>query len=409
MAALSYVGAKVHSLSVSQQSATQSMIVGLCSALLFFLGAGVLMESWFVRYGATYQITLPISFVVDVLILEAVVRRKLHVAKIAIILLASTIIVAFHAMEFLYVVIFGAVTVIFYRKSVSPRAIGFAAIGICVLVPILLRVPDIWQKLRLGFDNGYAFDKATFNACCSGFVLSSLCLGAIWIALMWKRRGTSQNGMSSCSMTPAVIIFAYSLLMIAIPLPIFSRMVGFVPAYDVFRFYFGSMWFLIVPLAASLLASRIFKPIIVEFTTSVVFFGFVLIVLSISSHSTTQTAFKNARSLVVARDENRLTNWNSAHVDTVRDYLKGRDMRGSIFLARSDIALIINMLGGFTSFEDVQAAVNGRIVTAERRAIALNVAPAGYKLVTVPDLFPMDDSLKSIGWESSVVRLRPKT
>lgn len=401
---VAYAAAKFYSLSVEKTNLMISMIVGFCAALLFFLGTGVSMESWFVRYGTTYQITLPLSFVLDALILEAIIKGRLRLAQGVAAVFLAAIIIAFHAMEFVYVMIFGAISIAFYRRSLSCRKVAIGTIAILTFLAALTFIPDINKKLHFGINNGYRFDIATFKACCSEFILISLIIGILSSAFIYFKKENNKN-ISTLYNKPFLIIVFYSLTMVAIPLPLISRAASFLPAYDVFRFYFGSAWFAIVPMLATFPISGILKE---DRGATVVISTSILIGASLlaSSMSTTHTSLMNARSLITATDEAGLTNWNAEHLYTVKKYLAGQDMQRGIFIARSDIALMINMLGGFTTFEDIQTADSGRIISAERRAVAVKTAPPGYKLVKVPDLFPMDDSLKNIGWEQSVNDLR---
>ncbi len=367
-----------------------TFIVGWFSGVLFFLGTGVLFESWFVRYGCTYQITLPFSFVVSVCSMKMLINRKLYVYDCAIVSILSFCIIKFHAMELLYTMIFIFITLLFYYDKFKKKFYIYFISGVIVLFSILTFIPDIKRKINFSFNSDYIFNYQRFVECISGFIISSLVISIILIIAVIRR---NKRSISECDdIKPLFCIYIYSLAMVLIPLPIVSNLFRFMPNYDMFRFYFGSAWFLLLPVILFIYFDSINK-----FTG--VLLGYIFVVLLSSYYLPfNHVSFNNFKSLQISISYNKLTNWNHENLKVVKSYMLNSNYSNkshTIFIARSDISLMINLLGGFTTFSDVHVNKNGNMVGVVRKTNINYKLPSGYKFESVPDLFPVDEGLKN--------------
>jgi hypothetical protein len=346
----------------------QCDFLALSSTLLWFLGNGTIsiyQQAWINWYSVTYQgLSMPLLWFILALTItlfyeESLTRPKILFYQLLIVTI-SLLILFIHPTEFIfYCISLMILFVLNWKQSyhyirnhylllmilISSLVVLFSTIKINRLlpVPILLHKVNFHQLIAAIQDVGYWVTHGGGNR--FPYAISEIAIFSILCAVLFRiYLFVSRDGIQRKIYDFLLIV---SIFFLIIPLNgTLAGVIGIVTHKDiVWRFFFGSAWFIFLPLTISRISRTFFKKnqMVYVFT-----FNLTLIILFcfLSRFFFYHSFYQNTLSVIQLLDANKVgLQYSKSDLNTLADIVRQQDIsiegKTNIFYIRGDMAPIL--------------------------------------------------------------------
>lgn len=330
-------------------------------------------QVWILWYSINYQITLPLSFVIAGLTLQLIYFEKKFYRKIILFLIItgfSLYIMASHAMEFIYYLIWMLLLALSYLPSFIRDFFKnfYRSIAIIVLVSILttgsIIVAQKFLYRSIPLLQYFNFDKIEN-------LPSDIIKHGYYVVSLLSRADYVLNIAITISVFTSIVIFIIYLfsyftkreqffrgrfvwlliagtLLIYIPTTVYTAGLAALLSYDsvVHRFYFSTLLFLALPALVYWIQKQ------KNYSIYFLHIGMVVVIIGFMIYSKVftqkQIFYKNIRSLYYSIENRDRFNLNSRQIHTIGKILdriqKDHPGKKLYFYARSDIAFVLKYI-----------------------------------------------------------------